>query len=480
MPDNVENEDSPLLAKGTLGPTRLGTATIARLITFSSSFSEGWDLAIFGTIVVPISRQFNLTAWDLGLLSSLPLLCAVAVCGAAGVCMDKFGRKPCIIIAYFICCLGCLCMALAPSVAWLGVGRCILVVGIRGGITSVTVYMNELSPAGTRGILVSLEEVYINMGILSATFAAWFMMGREGLSWRVFAAAGMVAPMISLVAFTAMRVPESPRHLQQTGREAEALSVLRNALNGDEAEARRTLELWQKDTLVSARHKTLNEHASELREFLPQKPFRIAVACWFARAGSGMAMIGTYFVLFLSHGMNQETTLGWFTIGTVVKTLALLPTCLWLIETCGRKTLFLVSAAGCCICMAAATALSAHNGHIMLVAACLVAYFGAFSIGYGPVVWAYCFEILPNNLRGKAGTLSMIPGDCLSFAFLLLGPTMHETHFALPYAVLTATNLLAAVFFWATCPETKGLLLEACVDGFRDPDPEVIKEPEKQ
>jgi len=297
MPDNVENEDSPLLAKGTLGAKGLSTATVARLITFSSSFSEGWDLAIFSTIVVSISRQFNLTAWELGLLSSLPILCAIPVCAFAGVCMDKFGRKPCIIVAYVICCLGCLCMAVAPNVIWLAVGRCILVVGVRGGIVSVTVYMNELSPAGTRGMLVSLEEVYINMGILSATFAAWFMMGREGLSWRVFAAAGMVAPLLSLIAFVAMRVPESPRHLQQTGYEAEALAVLRSVLNGDEAEARRTLELWQQDTLVAPRHKTWKEHASELREFIPQKPFRIAMACWFARAGSGIAMIGTYFVL---------------------------------------------------------------------------------------------------------------------------------------------------------------------------------------
>lgn len=443
----------------------LRTATLARVVTFASSFSEGWEIAIFALVLVPITEEFNLSSTQVGLLASLPLLAAAIGYFFMAWIMDIVGRKPTIIATYVIQIIGCALMASAPDLISLGVGRGILSVGIKSGVTCVSVYMTELSPAAHRGALVSIEEIYINIGILAATFAAWLMMGVGTASWRVFVAVGAIAPLLSLVFILLPQVPESPRFLHNVGRRTEAIAVLRNALDGDEQEVTKTVELWKQEEKEEAMQssKSLVESLQEFRQLLGHHGFRVAAACWVARAASGIAIMGTYGALFLS-GHGEETTYRWFLAAQIAKTVALIPSVIWFLDTCGRRTLFLASAVGCCFCMTAATTCKLAGLDFIMFAMCIVVYFMAFSFGYGPVVWVYCFEILPGEIRGRAAAVSILIGDVLNFILITIGPILLETNVALPFAVLTVTNLFAVVFFWAACPETKGLLLEEAKD----------------
>merc|ERR550525_686912 len=110
--------------------------------------------------------------------------------------------------------------------------------------------------------------------------------------------------------------------------------------------------------------------------------------------------------------------------------------------------------------MAIVAVLKISNFSLAAIACCLVAYFMSFSIGYGPVVWVYCFEILPLQQRGRAATVSMLCGDTVSGILLISAPYLLDIHAGLPFVVLSATNLLAAAFFFHACPETTGMLLE--------------------
>jgi MFS family permease len=441
------------------------TATLARVVTFASSFSEGWEIAIFALVLVPITKEFGLSSTEVGLLASLPLLAAVLGYLFMAWVMDVVGRKPAIIVTYVMQFIGCIVMAGAPDIFTLAIGRAILSMGIKSGVTCVSVYMTELSPAANRGALVSIEEIYINVGILAATFAAWIMMGREMMSWRVFVAVGSIAPALSLVCIVFPQVPESPRYLHMRGLEDEARVVLRSALDGDEAEISKTIALWVDEAKTNAKEaqKSWADSMKDLRDLFAHKGFRIASACWLCRAGSGIAIMGTYGALFLS-GVGQETSLRWFMAAQIAKTLALIPSVMWLLDSFGRRTLFLVSAVCCCCCMTGAAACKLTGGAFIFFGACIVAYFIAFSIGYGPVVWVYCFEILPGEIRGRAAAVSILVGDTLNFILITAGPIMWEMHHALPFSVLAITNLFAVAFFWAACPETKGLLLEEAKD----------------
>lgn len=444
--------------------SRVGVATLARLVTFSSSFSEGWDIAIFGVIVVPVTKEFGVTPFQLGLLASLPLIGGVMGCLAMGACMDAVGRKPTIVLTYSVCCLGCIVMSTAPGIITLGIGRAILLMGIKGGVTTVSVYMTELSPAGSRGVLVSMEEIYINVGILAATAAAWVLIGRDLITWRAYVAVGAVPSAIALLLFLCLRIPESPRYQQQRGLEDEAIVTLTDALDGREDEVAQTLALWrqEKEASAAAREETWAEFRDELQHIVAQKGFKIALCCWLARAGSGIAIVATFFTLFLRPEMSMESALWWYMLAAVLKLLALFPSVLWWIESCGRRPLFLISALGCCLALGCATLADVHGVRISgvsLLAVFLVLYYMSFSIGYGPVVWVYCFEILPKE-RGRAGAMSMVPGDILSFCLLICTPLLFEAHSALPLAISAVTNFFGFLFFFVACPETKGLLLE--------------------
>jgi len=460
------DERSSLLPDGQQDRSKwLKTAHLARLVTFASSFSEGWEIAIFALVLVPITKEFGLTPAEVGLLASLPLLAAAIGYLFMSWIMDVVGRKPAIIATYVIQIIGCIVMAGAPDIITLAVGRAILSVGIKSGVTCVSVYMTELSPAANRGALVSIEEMYINIGILAATVGAWIMMGMEGVSWRVFVAVGSIAPALSLACIMLPQVPESPRYLQLRGRDSEALAVLQSALEGDEKEISMTLDFWKQEArdMELQKRKSWADSAQEFRDLLAHKGFRIAAACWLARAGSGIAIMGTYGALFLSD-FGQEESLRWFMAGQIAKTVALIPPVLWLMDSYGRRTLFLVSAVGCFFCMTAAATCKLTRIDFVFFACCLVLYFIAFSIGYGPVVWVYCFEILPGEIRGRAAAVSILTGDVLNFILITIGPILWELHVALPFVVLAGTNLFAVVFFWAACPETKGLLLEEAKD----------------
>jgi len=437
------------------------TATLARLVTFASSFSEGWEIAIFALVLVPVTKEFHLSSTQIGLLASLPLLAAAIGYLFMSWVMDVVGRKPAIIVTYVLQILGCWAMAVAPDIISLGVGRSILSMGIKSGVTCVTVYMTELSPAVNRGALVSIEEIYINAGVLAATFAAWQMMGMGMMTWRVFVGVGAIAPTLSLICILFPQVPESPRWLQLQGRTEEATVVLRSALDDDEEEVSKVLELWrqEKKEMEMQSEKTWADSYQEFRDILAHKGFQIAAACWLARAGSGLAIMATYGALFLT-GMGQEASLRWFMAAQIAKTLALIPSVLWLLDRFGRRTLFLISAVGCFICMAAAATCKITAAPFIFFACCIVAYFIAFSIGYGPVIWVYCFEILPGEIRGRSAALSILVGDILNFILIIMGPILWEYNKALPFIVLAVTNFFAVLFFWAACPETKGMQLE--------------------
>merc|ERR1719174_3203911 len=181
--------------------------------------------------------------------------------------------------------------------------------------------------------------------------------GREMMSWRVFVAVGSIAPALSLVCIVFPQVPESPRYLHMRGLEDEARVVLRSALDGDEAEISKTIALWVDEAKTNEKEaqKSWADSMKDLRDLFAHKGFRIASVCWLCRAGSGIAIMGTYGALFLS-GVGQETSLRWFMAAQIAKTLALIPSVMWFLDSFGRRTLFLVSAVCCCCCMTGAAA----------------------------------------------------------------------------------------------------------------------------
>lgn len=84
----------------------------------------------------------------------------------AGKTADRLGRKPTTAIACVVFILGATMMSVSKTYWFLLVGRVVTGVGVGCAMVIAPVYITELAPADVRGMLVSLTDICINLGIL--------------------------------------------------------------------------------------------------------------------------------------------------------------------------------------------------------------------------------------------------------------------------------------------------------------------------
>jgi MFS family permease len=139
---------------------------------------------------------------------------------------DTYGRRQTFLVAAIGFIFGIIVEALAPNFSILLFGRIFVGLGVGIGMAVDPVYISEISPAKHRGFLVTWSEIAINIGIVLGFSMGIFFAGMSaGAQWRIMLAVGMIMP--SIMIFLVINImPESPRYLVSTGKEAEAKVVL--------------------------------------------------------------------------------------------------------------------------------------------------------------------------------------------------------------------------------------------------------------
>ena len=165
--------------------------------------------------------------------------------GTSGTLSDRFGRKKLLILAAFLFTLSAVGTGLAQTFTSFIVYRLMGGIGIGLASNLSPMYIAEVSPAKTRGKMVSLKQLAIVIGIVAAQVVNWFIVrnltaGLEGAAnieganllnswygqtaWRwMFASETLPAVIFFILMFT---VPESPRWLIQNGLEDSAMATL--------------------------------------------------------------------------------------------------------------------------------------------------------------------------------------------------------------------------------------------------------------
>ncbi|CAN6373184.1 unnamed protein product [Urochloa humidicola] len=171
--------------------------------------------------VLFIREDFGLTGEQTEVLAGSMNVFMLASILAAGRAADLLGRRSALVLANAFLAAGALAMSLGASYGELMAAR--FVTGSGAGLVLVVapVYNAEISPASTRGVLSSLLDIFINVGILlgySSNFAF------ADLGWRVMYAVAVLLPV--LIAAGVFFMPESPRWLAMRGRHADARAVL--------------------------------------------------------------------------------------------------------------------------------------------------------------------------------------------------------------------------------------------------------------
>jgi hypothetical protein len=92
----------------------------------------------------------------------------------------------------------------------------------------------------------------------------------------------------------------------------------------------------------------------------------------------------------------------------------------------------------------------------------------SFAVSWGPISWIYAAEIFPLNVRARAVSITTASdwflGIFMSYTLELITPLgIHGVFY-----LFSGLCLLAVVFVYLFCPETKGILLEDIEDVFEN------------
>ncbi|CAB1128296.1 Putative metabolite transport protein YwtG [Candidatus Hydrogenisulfobacillus filiaventi] len=434
--------------------TSHGYTVITAAISAIAGMLFGYDTGVISGAILFIRDRFHLRALPEELVVSAVLAGAVAGAALGGWLADAAGRRRVLIGAAVVFALAALFTALAPSVPWLVAGR--IAVGLAIGVASFTapLYISEMAPADIRGALVSLNQLALTVGIVTA-YLVDFAFAPHG-AWRWMFGSAVVPALALLVGM--LGLPETPRWLLMRAREGPAAAVLRriygradvraevDAIRQDlQQEAARPEELWSPDlrpAVVVGAGLAILQQVTGINTVIYYAPTIFEFAGFHSAAVSILATVGVGLV-------------------NVLMTVA----AIGLLDRAGRRPLLLAGVAG----MVASLAVLGLAFHLpaasrslgWLTVAGLMVYVGSFAISLGPVFWLLIAEIYPLRIRGRAMSfatlLNWLANLVVALTFLSLVQALGRGNTFWLYALIGVGTW---VFAYRLVPETKDKSLE--------------------
>ncbi|CAL1535161.1 unnamed protein product [Lymnaea stagnalis] len=194
----------------------------------------GYDTGIVSGSMLLIEKEFDLsTIWKELIVSGTVGAAAIFALFAGFTC-DYLGRKITIMMASIVFIAGAIVMGAAQSKEMLLVGRIIVGIGIGFASMTVPVYVAEAAPPSIRGRLVTINQLFITIGILISSVVAGGFSSLEKTGWRYMLGLAGVPGVIQFIGF--IYLPESPRWLVSKGKDDKARKVLQRIRGKEDVE----------------------------------------------------------------------------------------------------------------------------------------------------------------------------------------------------------------------------------------------------
>lgn len=458
-----------------------GYILLLAVIAALGGFLFGYDEAVISGTVDQVRQQFDLDSMMKGWFVSSALLGAIFGVLAGGALSDYFGRKNTMITAAALFAVSMVGCAFAPGFVVLVLFRIVGGMGI--GVASIVcpMYISEISVAKSRGMLVSLYQLAVTIGVLGAYISNYYLlhyaMEQQAVAeldpeasggwtqfvfvtewWRGMLGVGVVPSMIFLIAV--LFIPESPRWLVLKHRIDRAEGILGRIYNNI-AEVKQQVA----DTLKVASQSHEAGYAALLKPGI-----RTAVI-----VGVCIAMLGQFMgvnaVLYYGPDIFKDAGLGQgdaFFYQVIVGLANMLTTvgAMFIIDRVGRKALIYYGVSGMIVALLLIAAYFQWNETVLhLDSIWLLVFFTAYIVCCAGSICAIIFVILsemyPLAVRGVAMSVA---GLALWIATFLVGQLT-------PWMLTTLTPAGTFLFFAACCfpyvwimwkkvPDTTGKSLE--------------------
>jgi sugar porter (SP) family MFS transporter len=417
----------------------------------------GYDMGIIAAAIIFVKQSFGLSTGMEELVVSIVLVGAMIGAMVGGPVADRIGRRATLIWAGIIFITGSFLAPLSPNASVLIVARAIIGLGI--GFTSVTapVYVSELAPPQSRGMLIGLYQFALTLGIAFADLIGYWLATRE--AWRLMFGIAAVPTLFFLGVI--LTVPESPRWLFAHSREKDAESVLLSFTDASGAQQFLADIKEGLKTPIEQRWRALWSPAVRGAVFIAagftilQQVTGINTIIYYGPQIFELAGIGT-------HANSILATLVVAVVNVIATVVGIM-----LVDRVGRKPLLYLGVGGMAIALFALAFAFSHQaalgeslGIIAIVA--LVLYIACFALSLGAIAWILVSEVFPLRLRGRgvavATLASGISNFVVSLTFLSLIKTVGG---ASTFAIYGAMSIVTLIFVRFVVPETCGRELES-------------------
>lgn len=209
--------------------TCLNLVYLAALVAAIGGLLFGYDVGIITGAKLQVAHDLELTCAQEELLVALMPLGALSASLVADPCLSGIGRKTTIQLTAFIFTLGALLMAFSHSLLQLLIGRFTVGFAVSLSAMAECLYISEISAPSNRGLLISLNELGITVGLLLAYITNFIFMSVSG-GWRYMFG---LSTVLSVVQFGALLLlPSTPHFLVMKSRDSEACAVLERMGSG--------------------------------------------------------------------------------------------------------------------------------------------------------------------------------------------------------------------------------------------------------
>ncbi|KAJ6605850.1 general substrate transporter [Mycena sp. CBHHK59/15] len=445
------------------------------LFTALGGFLWGFDTGSIGPIIVmpQFESQFgSISPTVQGLLVSSIIATAALSSVFAGSLSDRISRTYTISVGAMVYAVGCAIACSAKALSQLFIGRCITGLGEGLFISSITVYVMEISPATMRGRTMTTVQLFNTVGVASGYFTCFGTVKfSDSLSWRF--PLGLQAVVAIVLAIGTPFFPHSPHWLLNVGRaaDAEASSMtlglqLTEVRKEDEAAAvgnvngntrhnimQQAKELWKKDV----RFRTL------FGLFLMgmQQACGIDAVLYYAPVLFKQAGLSTTSASFLASGVSGIVMVV-LTAGSQVFQ-----------DKWARRTQMIGGGsviAGCMLVMGslyASGAAQTQAGKRTLIALIYI-FIAAFISSWAIVIRVVTSEMQPKRTRASATSLAQCVSWAVNWIIAFSTPLFLTRSSSGPYFMFGACSLLTVLICVVFQPETKGVSLDVLDQGFEE------------
>ncbi|KAJ6515287.1 general substrate transporter [Mycena sanguinolenta] len=445
------------------------------LFTAFGGFLWGFDTGSIGPIIVmpQFEDQFgHVSATVQGLLVSSMIATAASSAVFSGALSDRISRTYTISLGAFVFSVGCAIACSAMALPQLFVGRCIAGFGEGIFISSITVYVMEISPTSKRGRTMTVVQLFNTLGVALGYFTCFGTVRLSGsFSWRLPLVLQAIVAII--LAIGPAFFPHSPHWLLSVGRPAEA-EVATLKLGLQLAEIRKEDETAGTGPAAAVAKQTIKQQAKELwakdvrfRTFFGLFLMGMQQAC-------GIDAVLYYApVLFQQAGLSS-TSASFLASGVSgIVMVVLTAGSLFFQDRWARRPQMISGGsviAGCMLLMGilyASDAAQTQAGGRTLIALIYI-FIAAFTSTWAVVIRVIASEMQPKRTRAPATSLAQCFGWAVNWIIAFSTPLFLTRSTSGPYFMFGTCALLTVMVCVVFQPETKGLSLEMLDQEFQE------------